>query len=168
MKKISRLLFLTLMVSLLLSATACSGLFSTPTPTPSPMPPTDTPTPAPTKTPIPTNTPTPTITPSPTITLTPTANAGADFSKAKVILHGKVEGNWYYFITLELPEEPKGEFYALVNQNKEYTCTVSTKLPKRITCSGPMAAFDDDFDFDLYLKDYPTALYHTSIYIPAE
>jgi hypothetical protein len=167
MKILSRSIFLLLLASMLFSATGCSGVFSTPTVTPTPAPPTATNTPAPTRTPIPTDTPTPTITPSPTITQTPTAAVGADFSQAKVVRHGKTE-NWNYFVTLELPTEPKGDFYAMVNLNKKYTCTVSTKLPKRINCFGQMVAFEDYFDFVLYQKDYPTPLYTTRIFIPAE
>lgn len=167
MNTFKRFTFLFMMMVAILSASGCTSMLTPATATPTPPPPTDTPTPAPTRTPIPTNTPTPTITPSPTITQTPTADVGTDFSKARVLRHGKVQ-YWNYFVTLELPEAPKGDFYAIANLNKNYTCTQSTKFPKQITCVGQMVAYDNYFDFDLYLKDYPTVLFKTRIYVPAE
>ena len=92
---------------------------------------------------------------------------GTDFSKAKVILHGKTE-NWNYFFTLELPGQPKGEFYAMVDQNKKYACTASAKIPTHMTCLGQMTAVDDYIDFVLYANGVDAPLYTTRVYIPPD
>jgi hypothetical protein len=99
--------------------------------------------------------------------LTPTPDVGTDFSQAKITLHGKTE-QWDYFFTLTLPGQPKGEFYALVDQNKNYPCAVSTKVPTRLTCIGPMAAVDDYVDFVLYAKGVDTPLFTTRVFIPPD
>jgi hypothetical protein len=168
MKTIKQSIFYITMSLVLLSTSACSAVFSTPTTTPQPtQPPTPTATDLPTRTPSPTPAPTSTPAPTATITLTPTADVGTDFSQAKVFLHGKTE-NWDYFVTLELPGQPKGDFYAMVDRNKKYTCTISTKFPTRLTCIGQMAAYDDYVDFVLYTQGYATPLYTTRIFIPTD
>ena len=152
----------------LLSTSACAGLLARPTATPEPtLPPTATATDLPTSTLSPTPAPTSTPAPTATITLTPTADVGADFSQAKILRHGKTE-HWDYFVTLLLPGQPKGEFYAVVDQNKNYPCSLSTKFPTQLTCTGQMAAFDETVDFVLFVKGYDTPLFTTKIYIPTD
>ena len=168
MQIIKQSVFYTLMGLILLSTSACSAVLSKPSATPLPTQPptataTDLPTRAPTAPPAPTATPEPTA----TITLTPTADVGADFSQAQVLQHGRTE-HWDYFVTLKLPAQPKGDFYAVVNQNKKYACTLSTKFPTQLTCVGQMTAYNDYIDFVLFVKGYDTAIYTTRIFIPAE
>jgi len=168
MKTMKQSIFIFTLSLVVLSVSACSGVFSKPTAPPTAtQPPTATATDLPTHTPSPTPAATATITPTASLTLTPTANVGTDFSQAKVLLHGKTP-NWNYFMTLQLPGQPKGAFYAMVDQNKIYTCTLSSKFTNRLTCTGQMAAYDDYVDFVLYVTGYNTPLYKTRIFIPAD
>lgn len=166
--KLFKTFFLVSLLSVfMLSLSACSGVFSEP-PTPTvTLTATETPTDLPTSTATPTASLTPTITPTPTVTPTPTPDTGTDISKAKVLTHGMVD-NWNYFIELELPSEPKGEFHAVVDDNKVYTCNVSAKHSNRLICIGQMAAFNDHVKFNLYVKGYEAPLYTTEIFIASE
>jgi hypothetical protein len=168
MKTFKYLIFYLISLMIMLTTAACAAGFGAPTATPQPtLPPTATATDMPTHTPVPTDAPTATPAPTATIPLTPTPDVGTDFSQAKVTLHGKTE-TWNYFFTLSLPGQPKGNFYALVDKNKNYTCTLSAKVPTRMTCIGQMTAFDDYVDFVLYANGVDAPLFTTRVFIPPD
>jgi hypothetical protein len=130
---------------------ACGG--SAPAPTATAEMPVELPTvtPEPTETKIPTEVPTETPVPSatPTITPTPTATFQADFSKATLYTAGPLT-NFRFLIAVELAEPVEGEYYALVEKNKEYTCEVLPAYPNRLYCSGRQAAANDFVSFQVF------------------
>lgn len=138
------------LLCLAMLVTACAGKEVEPTPTPAV---TSTPPPTATETPLPTKAPTETPVPSatPTITLTPTATFQADFSKAKFYTAGPLAG-FRFLIAVELEEPVEGEYYALVDDSKEYTCTVLPDYPKRLYCTGRQAAAEEYVTYQIIEK----------------
>jgi len=135
---------------------ACSPARVTPVPTLPPAPTVITTQPSPTLLPSLTPTMAKTATPTPTITPTFTPTPMMDFSKAKVIAAGSLP-NWQCLIDIQLPEKIVGEYYAMVEKNKVYTCIVLPNQPNRLYCSGPLAGIDKIVNLQLFQKglDYP-------------
>jgi hypothetical protein len=135
---------------------ACSPARVTPVPTLPPVP-TVIPT-QPSSTRLPSVTPTlaKTATPTPTITPTFTPTPMTDFSKAKVIAAGALP-NWQCLIDIQVPEKIIGEYYAIVEKNKTYTCIILPNQPNRLYCSGPLAGIDKIVNLQVFQKglDYP-------------
>ncbi|MCD4671760.1 MAG: hypothetical protein K8R77_03760 [Anaerolineaceae bacterium] len=96
---------------------------------------------------IPTETPVPSATP--TITPTPTATFQADFTTAGFYTAGPLTG-FRFLIAVELKEPVKGEYYALVKKNKEYTCEVLAAYPNRLYCTGRQAAAQDYVTYQIF------------------
>lgn len=155
-------LLLVFLVGLVLAG--CSAR-ATPTPTvlPSetPIPATHTPSPTPTATA--TITPTPTITP--TITLTSTPDLGADFTTAKLVSQGFLPA-WNYFFALQMDKEPIGEYYAMVDTNKRYTCTTIKERPTRLYCSGYLVAVLNYVNYELYREGMDIPLVTGRFFVP--
>ncbi len=120
--------------------------------------------------PIPTSTPTiiPSLTQTltPTLTLTSTPAPLMDFSQAKVINIGLLP-QWKCLITLQLPDEVKGQYFALVNRNKEYDCEVLKTANNRLYCIGPLAGVDKFVNFKLYQKDLDYPVFEADLRMPA-
>ena len=143
-------LLLTLsMLCMVILLSACSGPLAAPTATATEKPPTTTPVPTKTTAPTATATETPVPSATPTITLTPTATFQADFSKAELYTAGPL-ANFRFLIAIELAEPVQGEYYALVDQNKEYTCEVLAEYPDRLYCTGRQAAAEDYVFFQVF------------------
>ena len=102
---------------------------------------TDIPTPIPTETPVPSAT--------PTITPTPTATFQADFGKAELYTAGPLS-NFRFLIAVELAEPVEGEYYALVEKNKEYNCEVLAAYPNRLYCTGRQAAANEFVTYQIF------------------
>jgi hypothetical protein len=136
-----------LCMAVLLSA--CGAPAPEPTATVPVQPPTATPKPTETKIPtdIPTETPVPSATP--TITPTPTATFQADFGKAEFYTAGPL-ANFRFLIAVELAEPVEGEYYALVEKNKEYKCEVLAAYPNRLYCTGRQAAANDFVTYQIF------------------
>lgn len=128
---------------------ACGSPAAAPTATVPVEPPTATLEPTETKIPtaIPTETPVPSATP--TITPTPTATFQADFAKAELYTAGPL-ANFRFLIVVELAEPVQGEYYGLVDRNKEYKCEVLVEYPNRLYCSGRQAAANDFVTFQIF------------------
>ncbi|GAP21071.1 hypothetical protein [Leptolinea tardivitalis] len=157
-----------LLSSSLFTTAGCSNLsFSKPTetatlrPTIRPPKPTRTPTPLPTKTELPTNT--PTITPTPT--LLPPVD---DFSKARLYSFGPRPG-WDFGITIQLPDEIKGEYDALVDDPpKKFTCRplVEYNHPERLYCVGRIPAVDENILFKVVERSTGQVVFKGYVYSP--
>ncbi|MDR3574191.1 MAG: hypothetical protein P4L50_10030 [Anaerolineaceae bacterium] len=119
--------------------------------------PTDTPAPTATSTEVPSSTPTATITPTPTSIV--------DFSKLKIINIGFLQ-NWQGLITFKFPDAVKGEYFLVVQDNKQYKCTLQPKYPNNLYCFGPLAAIADNVDIALYLNDSSTPVYQSTVFVP--
>lgn len=154
---ISHTKILRIVVFILLQISLCSCNPSSPTtssPTLSPIPTRipRSPTSTVTLTPIPTQTQTNT----PSQTNTPTPSPMMDFSKSRIINIG-ILSDWRCLVTFQFPEEVQGEYFAVIDKNKQYTCEILLIYPNRLYCTGPLAALDDDVDFQLFQQglDYP-------------
>ena len=160
------LILLSFLVPATIFLAACSSgrLPQTKAPSATPLP-TDTPFP----TPLPTTTPSPSVTPTeiptntPTLTLTPTPIE--DFSKLKIINVGFLE-NWQGLITFRFPDVVKGQYFLIVQDNKQYKCTLQPKYPKNLYCFGPLTAVADNVDIALYLSDSSTPVYQSTVFVP--
>jgi len=135
------------------------------------LPSTSTPTlaPEPTSTPIP---PTATITSSPTAIPSETSTATpaplTDFSEASLYTTGSLS-KWRYFFAVSVPSEAiEGQYYAIVDRNKEYTCEVLAAYPNRLYCNGPLAAANDFIDYAIYEKDTNLKVFEGNIFVPLQ
>ncbi|HMD89983.1 MAG TPA: hypothetical protein VKF38_12550 [Anaerolineaceae bacterium] len=120
---------------------------------------------------LPTDTPSPTVTPTqipsntPTATQTPTPTSIVDFSKLKIINIGFLD-NWQSLITFRFPDTVKGQYFLIVQDNKQYKCTLQPKYPKNLYCFGPLTAIADNVDIALYLYDSSTPVYQSTVFVP--
>ena len=141
-----------LIISMLCMAvllSACGAPAQEPTATVSVEPPTATIKPTETKIPTATATQTPLPSATPTITPTPTATFQADFSKAKFYTAGPL-ANFRFLIAVQLEEPVEGEYYAVVDKNKEYKCEVLAAYPNRLYCTGRQAAANDFVTYQIF------------------
>lgn len=136
------------MLCMVILLSACAAAAPEPTAT-APVPPTATLKPSETKVPTATATETPIPSATPTITPTPTATFQADFSKAKLYTAGPL-ANFRFLIAVQLEDTVEGEYYALVDKNKEYTCEILAAYPKRLYCTGRQAAAEDYVTFQIF------------------
>jgi len=142
---------------------------------PSPLVPTRQLTSTPTRTPEPTSTPllpTATITSSPTTapseTPTRTPAPQTDFSEATLYTAGFLP-KWRYFFAVKVPFETiKGEYYAIVDRNKEYACEVLAAYPNRLYCTGPLSAANDFIDYVIYEQDTNLKVFEGNIFVPLQ
>jgi hypothetical protein len=160
------LLSVLLCASILLAACASGGISLAKASSETPLP-TDTtlPTPLPTNTPAPTATSTAIPSSTPTLTLTPTPTSIVDFTKLKVINVGFLE-NWQGLITFRFPGAVVGQYFLVVQDNKQYKCTLVPKYPDNLYCFGPLAAIADNVDISLYLDDSSTPVYQSTVFVP--
>jgi hypothetical protein len=160
------LLSILVSASILLAACSTGGLpltkasSATPVPSDTPFPtplPTETLTPTATETAVPSDTPTLTITPSPTLI--------DDISKMKIINVGFLQ-NWQGLITFKFPNAVKGQYFLIVQDNKQYKCTLQSNYPNNLYCYGPLAAIADNVDIALYLNNSSTPVYQSTVFVP--
>lgn len=145
-----------LLVILLLAA--CSAPPAEVTPTASP---TARPTLAPTATVAPTRTPAP----SPTSTLALTPTLATNFTNAQLYTAGYLP-DYRFFFALELPDPVKGDYYAFVDENKEYSCTIPAKHPNRLYCSGPLTKIDGWVSYTIFSSEANIEVFHGRLYAP--
>ena len=101
-----------------------------------------------------------------TSTATATPVKIADWRSAKYYTGGAL-AHWQYFIALEFDGNITGEYYAVVDKNKDYKCTVLPMYPNRLYCDGPQAAFMDYVDFVVYDAKTDQQVFKDRIWIPA-
>lgn len=149
----SHLIFLSLLVlSLLLQS--CSPKKVEPTPIHQTERPTlvSTTPPLPTATERPTNQPEPTkewtATPISSSTPEPTLPPADNWEGAAFYTAGFLQ-NWNFFIAVQLKEDIKGSYYAVVGKGKTYYCS-NNYNPRRLYCTGPLARLDDWVDYEIF------------------
>ena len=133
-------------------------------------------TPSPTR-PVPSNTipaaPTRTLQPAvtasavATTTLQPTPTLVDDISQVTLVAHG-VLPNWKYLLTFGFSDTVRGSYRLVVDENKEDSCTTRSDQPSFLYCDGPMAAFDDYVDYELWTIDGSLVILTGKVYIPPE
>ncbi len=104
-----------------------------------------------------------TFTPAPSKTATPYENI--DFSKVELSFGGFLS-HWRYFITFKFPEEVRGEYYALVDENKEYHCEVLPQYPTRLYCNGPLVIVYNWANIELFAQGGEEPLFSGRFFIP--
>ena len=164
-KLLSATIFIICLISFL---SACvPGAAATPTaraaafrtrPTRTPLPPTVVPA---TSTPLPP----PTATPLPPATATLTPAPLMDFSGASVYSDG-ILPHFQALITIKLNADIVGSYYAIVQDDKPYTCTTYSPLPHLLYCIGPLAATDKFVHFALFQKGVTYAVFQADVYMP--
>jgi len=120
---------------------------------PTALPATSTPVPLPTGTPL----------PPPTATLTPTPLM--DFSTASIYSSG-ILPRFQGLITIKVNEDIIGQYYAIVEDNKPYTCTTFSDRPHLLYCSGPLAGIDMLVHFALFQKGLTYPIFQADVYMP--
>lgn len=125
--------------------------------------------PKPTRTP--TRLPSLTATPTDTPTITPTATLlppPDDFSKARLYSSGPKPG-WDFSLTIQLPEEIKGEYIAKVGDPaKTFPCRQLTEyaLPDRLYCVGRQPGADKNVIFTIVEKSTDQVVFKGFVYLP--
>lgn len=121
----------------------------------------------PSATPLPTHTPTSTPLPTQTPTVTPTSTsaAQAEFAGAELLATGYLP-NWRYLLIFKLPQAVQGNYYMMMDQNKEYQCDKSIQFPDRLYCSGPQTAVDDWVAYQVFEKETDLLVFEGQIFIP--
>jgi hypothetical protein len=99
------------------------------------------------------------------VTLTPTEVKIADWSSVKFFTGGAL-ADWQYFIALQFDGNLTGNYYAVVDKNKNYKCEILAMYPNRLYCHGPQAAFMDYVNFEVFDKSTNEKVYAERIWIP--
>ena len=148
----------------------CAGWLLTGCQTPTPV---VTPTAAPAAvhtTLIPTRAPTP----APTAAASPTPQPGPTAVRARTdaLRNARLSAaghlpDWRYFFAVEADEEITGQYAAVVDNSKAYDCRVYPAAPRRLYCSGPLAAYEDWVPFDIYDQQTQQIVFSGRVYCPA-
>jgi hypothetical protein len=169
MKRFNRqILFALPLIMIIFNVSGCSNFsFSKPTATATvtltPRPPRHT------RTPSATPTATATLTFTPTITSTPSLPPPPDdFSQARLYSSGNGPG-WEFFFTIQLPEEIKGEYDALVGDPaKPFTCRPLAEYthPERLHCTGRIPEVDKNLVFKIIEKETGQVVFKGYVFSP--
>jgi hypothetical protein len=133
-----------------------AGLLNRPTRTPEPptaVPATATPLPSPTETPIPPAT--ATLTPAPLLNW-----SGASVYSSGILPHFKA------LITIKNTADVVGQYYAIVQDDKPYTCTTYSEWPHLLYCTGPLAGVQKFVHFALFQKGVTYPVFQADVYMP--
>jgi len=164
-KKVLSAIIFIICLSLFLSACApaatptarAAGLRNRPTRTaepPTAIPATSTPLPPPTATALPPAT--ATLTPAPLM----------DFSGASVYSSGIMMPHYQGLITIKVKAAIVGQYYAIVQDDKPYTCTTYSDQPHLLYCIGPLAAVQKFVHFALFQKGVTYAIFQADVWMP--
>ena len=151
---------------LILLLSACQPALETPQieviiPTDEPV----TRTPFHTPTPIPTRTFTPTFTATAANTPTATPYANLDYSQLEISFGGFLS-HWRYFVVFQFPDAVEGNYYAIVDRNKDYKCEVLPDYPDRLYCIGPLVIVYNWAEIDLYAEGIQEPIYSGEFFVP--
>jgi hypothetical protein len=99
--------------------------------------------------------------------VTPTATVMkiADWNSASFFTSGSLP-HWQYFIALQFDGQISGNYYAVVDKNKNYDCEILPMYADRLYCDGPQAAFMDFVKFQVFNADTDEQVYEEHIWIP--
>lgn len=100
-----------------------------------------------------------------TATATPTEIKIADWTSAKFFTGGAL-ADWQYFIALQFDGNLTGNYYAVVDKNKNYKCEILAMYPNRLYCHGPQAAFMDYVRFEVFDKTTDEKVYEERVWVP--
>lgn len=75
--------------------------------------------------------------------------------------------NWNFFIAVQLKEDIKGSYYAVVGKGKTYYCS-NNYNPRRLYCTGPLARLDDWVDYEIFEKLSNQSVFKGSVFIPLD
>ena len=76
---------------------------------------------------------------------------------------------WRYFFAVKVPSDTiEGEYYAIVDRNKEYSCEILAAYPNRLYCTGPLSAANDFIDYVIFEKDTDLKVFEGSIFVPLQ
>ncbi len=165
----------TILISMLASVLilqGCSPQKAEPTSTPKPEKTVivSTKTALPTATDVPTRQPEPTeewtATPISSSTPEPTLPPADNWEGASFYTAGFLQ-NWNFFIAVQLKEDIKGSYYAVVEEGKTYYCSNSYN-PRRLYCSGPLARIDDWVEYEIFDKLTDQSVFKSEVFIPLD
>jgi hypothetical protein len=88
-----------------------------------------------------------------------------DFSTANVYSSG-ILPRFQGLITIKLNEDIIGQYYAIVQDNKPYTCTTFSDRPHLLYCSGRLAGVDMLVHFALFQKGLTYPIFQADVYMP--
>ncbi|MBI9048158.1 MAG: hypothetical protein JEZ00_01960 [Anaerolineaceae bacterium] len=106
-----------------------------------------------------------TLTKTAVVSPTATPMQLADWSSAEFYTSGSL-ANWQYFIALQFDGYITGEYYAVVDKNKDYKCEILEMYPNRLYCHGPQAAFMDFVRFEVFDVSSDEIVYQEKIWVP--
>jgi hypothetical protein len=109
--------------------------------------------------------PSPTAPPSPTATATLTPAPLLDFSGASVYSSG-ILAHFQALITIKVNATIVGQYYAIVQDDKPYTCTTYPAHPHLLYCSGPLAGVQKFVHFALFQEGVTYPIFQADVYMP--
>ena len=113
----------------------------------------------------PTPLPLPTATPLPPATATLTPAPLMDFSTASVFGSG-ILPHFQALITVKVNANLVGEYYAIVQDDKPYTCIYYSDRPHLLYCSGPLAGVEKFVHFALFQKGVNYPIFQADVLMP--
>jgi hypothetical protein len=96
---------------------------------------------------------------------TPTPYMGIDFSQVQ-LYQGGFLSDFRYFVSFKFPEDVRGEYHVLVNDNKDYACVVLPDYPSRLYCSGPLVAVNNRVEIELYAGEVEQPVWSGEFFVP--
>ena len=75
--------------------------------------------------------------------------------------------NWNFFIAVQLNEDIKGSYYAVVGKGKTYYCS-NNYNPRRLYCTGPLARLDDWVEYEIFDRVSNQSVFKSKVFIPLD
>jgi hypothetical protein len=88
-----------------------------------------------------------------------------DFSTASVYSSG-ILPHFKALVTIKVTADIVGQYYAIVQDNKAYTCTTYSDRPHLLYCSGPLAGVQKYVHFALFQKGVTYPIFQADVYMP--
>jgi hypothetical protein len=89
-----------------------------------------------------------------------------DFSGASVYSSGIMMPHFQGLITIKVNATIVGQYYAIVQDDKPYTCITYSDRPHLLYCSGPLAAVQKFVHFALFQKGVTYPIFQADVYMP--
>lgn len=89
-----------------------------------------------------------------------------DWSGASVYSSGIITKHFQALITIKVNANIVGQYYAIVQDDKPYTCTTFSDKPHLLYCSGPLAGVEKFVHFALYQKGVTYPIFQADVYMP--
>ena len=88
-----------------------------------------------------------------------------DFSGASLYSTG-IMPHFQGLITVKVNANIVGQYFAIVQDDKPYTCTVFSDRPHLLYCSGPLAGVDKFVHFALFQNGLTYPIFQADAYMP--